>query len=115
MPVTGMPSASAARTAAAATSGCSWSVTSSIVPPVCRFAVRRTRIRSPVGRDVVHRVAGLGDHLGGGRVERDARLAAGRPLAPAAGRPDQLGDRVPAVPDHLGGTADGGGDHLRGR
>ena len=44
-----MPSSVAARTEAAAISGCSRSVTSSMVPPVCRFAVRRTRMRSPLG------------------------------------------------------------------
>ncbi len=47
--VTGMPMARLARTAAAAISGYSRSMTSWIVPPVGRFAVRRTRIRAPAG------------------------------------------------------------------
>ena len=49
MPVTGMPIASAASTATLTSLGLMSSVTSRMVPPVCRFAVRRTTRRSLVG------------------------------------------------------------------
>ena len=47
--MTGMPTASAAAIAAWARVGCRSSVTSWMVPPVCRLAVRRTRRWCPVG------------------------------------------------------------------
>lgn len=49
MPVTGIPIASAADTATRHSSSCTRAVTSWMVAPWCRLAVRRTRSRTPSG------------------------------------------------------------------
>ena len=112
MPVTGMPIASAAATATSHSVWFTSAVTSWIVPPWCRFAVRRTRSRSPSGSTssndqpaslTVASVTSSSGMLG---------LAAGGRAAPPALRLDQLAHGVMAGADDLGGHAQRGGDDL---
>ncbi len=65
-----------------------------------------------LGQDIVHRPAGPRHGLAGARVQRDPRLAAGGRGATSRLPPDQLRDRVGAVPEDAGRPSDGGRDHL---
>ena len=97
--------------AAAGRSGCRSSVTSWMVPPVCRLAVRRTRRRSPSGSTSSRSgppprtVASVRSSTG---IDDSPPVAAARRRLWAV---DQLGDGVPAVADHRGRTAHGRGHH----
>jgi hypothetical protein len=96
--VTGISIARAAATAALMSAGWVSSVTSWIVPPVCRFAVRRTAISVPwpaarprgPSPPPPRRALGLG-------VERDDAFAAGRGGPPPALRLDEFAHRRAAV------------------
>ena len=73
--------------------GAARSVTSWMVPPVCRLAVLRTGEPAPVRRTSSMRIAAGRDAALGLGVERDLALAAGRGRAPPALRLDQLARR----------------------
>ena len=66
----------------------------------------------PVGRDRIPSMTRLGNTTLRLRIHGDGTLAAGGRAAPPALGLDQLAHGLPAVTDHLGGLADGGGNHL---
>ena len=109
------PTALAASTARAATSGWTRSVTSVAVPPVLRFALRRISTRWPAAGTESGVKPCDAEHGQRQTVERDE--AQRRGVAVAAARIlvfdlDQLADRVLAVADDVGRLAAGGGDQL---
>ncbi len=112
MPVTGMPIASAAATATSHSVWFTSAVTSWMVPPWCRFAVRRTRSRCTFGQHVIERPARLFDRRLGDLVDRDLRFAAGGGTAPPALHLDQLAHGVVTGADDFGGNAQRGSDDL---
>ena len=96
-----------------ARAGCSSAVTSWMVPPVCRLAVRRTASTSPSGSTSCSWWPGLGARRRA--VTSSTGMRDSPPVAAARRRLcalDELGDVVHPVADDRGRPADGGGDDL---
>ena len=111
-PTTGISIASAARCATSSSVGCTRSVTSTMVPPVCTFAVRRTTTVTP---------ASSTDSKSRDSAPSTARVTSSRGMsaAPSASAPraslrstTSSRDRANAVTRDLGGRRTDAAHHL---